>query len=163
MSQPNPNRRRAWIWVCVILGVFGIIGAVVISLAVHALDTPFGRGFKKGFVGALTGDTERNKTPGERAVAKVGKCETATVVSGESAAADLDSGVKLDLDFVVCILPIAGNTTPSCDDMAQAYVGAASPTRRFMVITKRLFGGEEILCQRTYTKTGEMITDHLEK
>jgi hypothetical protein len=129
----------------------------------HALDSPFGKGFKEGFVGALTGDTERNKTPGERAVAKTGKCQTATVVSGEAAQKDLDSGVVLDLDFVVCILPIAGSTEPSCDDMAQAYVLAASPTRRFMVIAKRLLGGDEILCQRTYDKAGEMITDYLKK
>ncbi len=162
-SAPSPNRRRTWIWVCVLLGAFGIIGAVIVSFAVRALDTPFGKGFEKGFVGALTGDTERNKTPGEKAVAKAGKCQTATVVSGESAAQNLDSGVKLDLDFVVCILPIAGSTTPSCDDMAQAFVVAASPTRRFMVITKRLLGGDEIICQRTYSKTGKMITDHLEK
>jgi hypothetical protein len=143
--------------------VFAVIGGVLGPIFGRALDTPFGRGFEKGFVGALTGETERNKTPAERAVQKAGKCQTATVVSGETAAKDIDSGVKLDLDFVVCILPMAGSATPDCDDLAQAFVNATPPTRRFMVIVKRLFGGEQILCQRTYTETGELITDHLEK
>ncbi|MEO7108879.1 MAG: hypothetical protein ABI183_00460 [Polyangiaceae bacterium] len=113
-------------------------------------------------MGALTGKGE-TKTPAEKAVTKAGKCQTTTVVSGENAEKDYDADVHLDLDFVVCIMSAVGTSAPSCDDMAQAFVDTAHPTRRFMVIAKRLLGGDEILCQRTYTTTGEMIIDHLEK
>ncbi len=146
-----------------ILGAFAIIGGVLGPIVGHAFNTPFGRGFKKGFLGALTGDTERSKTPAEKAVAKAGKCQTATVVSGETAAKDIDASVPLDLDFVVCILPALASAEPSCDDLAQAFTDAAHPSRRFMVIVKRLLAGDQIVCQRTYTSGGEMITDHLKK
>jgi hypothetical protein len=144
------------------MGVVVTIGAILGPIIGHALDTPFGKGFKKGFMGALTGKGE-TKTPAEQAVTKAGKCQTTTVVTGENAEKDYDAGVRLDLDFVVCIMPAVGSSEPSCDDMAQAYVDTVHPTRRFMVIAKRLLGGDEILCQRTYTKAGDMITDHLVK
>lgn len=144
------------------MGVVTALAVVLTPILGRALDTPFGRGFKKGFFGALTGKGE-TKTPAEKAVTKVGKCQTTTIVSGESAEKDFDAGVHLDLDFVVCIMPAVGSSTPSCDDMAQAYVDSEHPTRRFIVIAKRLLGGDEILCQRTYTKAGDMITDHLAK
>ena len=144
------------------MGVVAAVGVVLTPIIGHALDTPFGRGFKKGFLGALSGHGE-TKTPAEKAVTKAGKCQTTTVVTGENAEKDFDSGVRLDLDFVVCIMPAVGTSVPSCDDMAQAFVDTAHPTRRFMVIAKRLLGGDEILCQRTYTKDGDMISDHLVK
>ena len=74
----------------------------------------------------------------------------------------MDSGVKLDLDFVVCIMPAIANADPSCDDLAQAFVNAAPPSRRFMVIVKRLLG-DGVVCQRSYSTDGEMVTDYLVK
>jgi hypothetical protein len=163
LNKPPPNNTRIWIWIIAILGVFAIIGGVLGPIVGHALDTPFGRGFKKGFLGALTGDPGGSKTPAEKAVAKAGKCQGATVVSGEDAAKDIDASVPLDLDFVVCILPALAGAEPSCDDLARTFSDAAHPSRRFMIIVKRLLAGDELICQRTYTPGGEMITDHLKK
>lgn len=134
-----------------LLGAFAIFG-VVMSIAISSyMSSPAGTKLSQTLRAASVA-RDGHDSPGAKAVAHAGRCTSASVMASEDIAPIIDSGAKLDMDFVVCILPIAG-PEPDCDSLASAYVSAASPTRKFMIEVKHL-GGDALTCQRIYRADG---------
>lgn len=165
MSRPSgspaprpPKKTNVVLWIVILLGVLTLGGVVLVVGAKSYLDSPAGKHLSMLLGPASDAYKEGEKAPGAAAVKKAGRCQTASVVDGETMlrAIDFDGGPDrpaLAIDFVVCILPIGG-PSPSCDDLAQAYVRTTHPTRRFNVQAKHI-GASANVCGETYTAQGK--------
>ncbi len=155
--QRPPKKTNVVLWSAVLLGGMALAGVLFFVAAKSYLDSPAGKHL--GMILGPASDAYRDgeRAPGAEAVKKAGHCSAASVVDGArlvDLVADGGPGAraKLDLDFVICILPIGG-PSPSCDDLADAYVDAVHPTRRFNVQAKHI-GGDGVVCGQYYTARG---------
>ena len=174
MQQPPPPRppvqkrsnRGCFIALAIVAGVgLLVVGAGAFGIYRFAHSTQGKQVF--GTIGDMAQlAAEAQHAPGTKEVAALG-CDTAMAMDMDRMQSIMherfDASAAAPSKFsmmVICQVGMFAKSSPTCDNVARAYVAAAGPPARgFAVNVQRSGGGASPLCSTLYDSSGTKVKD----